>query len=76
MDAKSAAWVFKQLRAKHYNCVARYINRGALVDQHAVEIEPGHDLSTDDFEQLVAFAREHGYELSFGKSPRRVVALS
>jgi hypothetical protein len=55
---------------------ARRIEAGPLQGQHVIEVEPRPSFETATISALADLARHHGCELSFGKSPRRVLVIS
>lgn len=76
MNEKQAGAVWRQLRALHYNAVARHLERGELAGEHVVEIDPRPALTTTDMAALLEIANARSLEFSYGKSARRVLVLS
>lgn len=76
MNDKQAAAVWKELRGLHYGVTARHLEVGPLGGEHVVEVEPHPTLTTNDFHALLHICELRSLELSYGKSPRRVLVLS
>lgn len=76
MTERQAASVWRTLRSQGVNASARFLEKGELAGQHVVEIEPRPSLEMGDFARLVTLAEERKIDLSYGKSPRRVLVLS
>lgn len=77
MTGRQAAAVWRELdQRSELSIVARRLEKGPLQGQHVIEVESRPPLEHKDFTWLSEIAVKHNLELSFGKSPRRVLVLS
>ena len=77
MKARQAAGVWRDLdNMFELTFTARRLDSGPLMGQHVIEVEPRPAVSATQIGALHAYATDRGLEISFGKSPRRVLTIA